>query len=129
MPINAPRPLNDVSLDVNTSSIGASPVAAVAVAPVSGYVARVVAAAGGTTTGTITISVTINNGSNITNGGLTIAAGSNARAGVIYELPLAGAGSTSGVYINEGDCIAFAPSGGGGASVPGAFTLVIRSQS
>ena len=49
--------------------------------------------------------------------------------GTVVEVALVGAGSTSGVYINEGDCITFTPSGGGGASIPGAFALVIRSQS
>jgi hypothetical protein len=129
MPLNAPRPTNDICLVESTTSIATSPVAATMIAPVSGYIERVMAAAGGTTTGTITVSVTINNGSDITNSGLTIAAGSNARAGSVLELALVGAGSTSGVYVNEGDCITFTPSGGTGASIPGAFGCVIRSQS
>jgi hypothetical protein len=104
------------------------PVAAQGIAPSSGYVERVMAAAAGTTTGTITVTVVINNGSDIANGNLTIAAGSNARAGTVVELPLVGAGTTSGVYINEGDCITFTPSGGGGSSIGGAFALVIRAQ-
>jgi hypothetical protein len=129
MTLNAPRPLNDVAVTATTASIGASPVAAAAIAPVSGYVERVGASAGGTTTGTITVAVAINNGSDIANSTLTIAAGSNARAGSVVELALVGTGTTSGVYINEGDCITFTPSGGGGASISGGFFAVIRSQS
>jgi lipopolysaccharide transport system ATP-binding protein len=119
MPINPPRPYNDVPVSAGTTSIGASPAAAAAIAPVSGYVERVMATAGGTTTGTITVAVAINGGSDIANSLVTIAAGSGARAGTVVELALVGAGSTSGVsgvYINEGDCITFTPSGGGGGA-------------
>lgn len=125
MPLIKPRPVMDVDFSCGTSSIGASPVAATAVATVSGFVQRVIAVAGGTTTGTIAVAVSINNGSDITGGGLTIAAASNARAGSVMEF--AGIGSASGVFVNEGDCIVFTPSGGGGASIQGAFALVVRS--
>jgi hypothetical protein len=36
MPINPPRPYNDVPVSAGTASIGASPAAAAAIAPVSG---------------------------------------------------------------------------------------------
>ena len=62
MPINPPRPYNDVPVSAGTASIGASPAAAAAIAPASGYVECVMAAAGGTTTGTITVAVAINGG-------------------------------------------------------------------
>ncbi|OAF05459.1 hypothetical protein AYJ54_00710 [Bradyrhizobium centrolobii] len=84
------------------------------------------AAAGGTTTGTTTVTVTINGGSDIAGGALTIAAGTGARAGSVVEF--AGVGASSGVFVNEGDCITFTASGGTGASIPGAFALVIRSM-
>lgn len=125
MPLIKPRPINDVDFSSSTSSIGATPVAGVTVATVSGFVQRVIAAAGGTTTGTIAVAVAINGGSDITAGGLTIAAGSNPRAGSVMEF--AGIGSASGVFVNEGDFISFTPSGGGGASIPGSFALVVRS--
>lgn len=125
MPLIKPRPVNDVDFAATTSSIGATPVAATAIATVSGPVQRVVAGAAGTTTGTIAVAVSINNGSDITGGGLTIAAGSNSRAGSIMEF--AGVGTASGVFVNEGDVIVFTPSGGGGATIPGAFALVVRS--
>lgn len=125
MPLVKPRPLNEGIFASNTTSIGASPVACTAIATDSGWVQRVMAAAGGTTTGTVAVSITINGGSDITAGALTIAAGTGARAGSIMEFP--GVGSSSGVFVNEGDCVTFTPSGGGGASIPGAFALVVRS--
>lgn len=124
MPISAKRPFNDVALSEMTASIGASPVAATAVAPVSGYVQRVIAAAGGTTTGTIAVAVSINGGADITGGGLTVAAGTGSRAGSVYEFSGVGAGA---IPVFEGDSITFTPSGGGGASIPGSFALVIRA--
>ena len=127
MAVTSMRPFNEEVAKASTTSIGATPVAGVAIAPTAGYVQRVMAAAGGTTTGTITVTVAINNGSDIGNAALTIAAGSNARAGSVLEMSLPGAGTTSGVFVNEGDCIVFTPSGGGGASIAGAFAAVIRT--
>ena len=125
MPLVKPRPLNDVDFAASTSSIATTPVAGVTVATVSGFVQRVVAAAGGTTTGTIAVAVSINGGSDITGGGLTVAAGTGARAGSVMEFAMVGA--SSGVFVNEGDFISFTPSGGTGATIPGAFALVVRS--
>lgn len=118
------RPFYDTPLDAQTASIGATPVAGVTVAHVAGYIQRVVAAAGGTTTGTIAIAVAVNGGSDITGGAFTIAAGTGARNGSVFELALQG---PNAVFVNEGDFISFTPSGGGGASIPGAFVAVIRA--
>jgi hypothetical protein len=126
MALQPHRPLNEAYVCESTTSIATTPVAVTAAVPASGYVQRVIAAAGGTTTGTITVAVSINGGSDIAGGTLTIAAGSSARAGTVVEFPLVGTGSTSAVYVNEGDCITFTPSGGTGSSIPGAFTLAIR---
>jgi hypothetical protein len=84
------------------------------------------ACAAGTTTGTITVAVAVNGGSDICGGGLTIAAGTGARAGSVMEF--AGVGSASGVYVAEGDCITFTASGGTGATIQGGFSLVIRAM-
>ena len=128
MALPVPRPvMNEYTLIESTTSIATTPVAASAIAPVAGYVHRVMAGATGTTTGTITVAVSINGGSDIANSTLTIAAATGARAGTVVELPLVGAGTTSGVYINEGDVVTFTPSGGTGASIGGAFALVIRA--
>jgi hypothetical protein len=127
MALPVSRPFYDVILTESTTSISLTPVGATAVAPVSGIIQRVGAAAGATSAGTITVSVTVNGGSDITGGGLTIAAGSGARNNPSFELAMVGAGTTSGVYVNEGDLITFTPSGGTTGTVPGAFFAVIRA--
>lgn len=124
MALTSNRPFSECYINESTTSIAATPVAVTAVAPVAGYVERGMAAAGGTTTGTIIVAVTINGGSDIFGSALTVAAGSNARAGSVVELPMVG---SSAVYVNEGDCITFTPSGGTGSTIPGAFALVIRA--
>jgi hypothetical protein len=116
---------DETDLQASTTSIGALPAAGCCVVTNAGYVQRVMAAAGGTTTGTVTVAVAINGGSDIANSTLQILAGSGARAGNTIELPVAV--STSAVYVNEGDYISFTPSGGGGSSITGAFSAVIRN--
>jgi hypothetical protein len=116
-------PFADVLLAESTTSVGASPVASVFVSPCAGILRKVYAAAGGTTTGTIAVAVSVNGGADVTGGALTIAAGTGARNNAGLSLPHTGA---SAVAVNEGDVITFTPSGGGGASIPGAFAAVIR---
>jgi hypothetical protein len=120
----------EVEAVCSTTSIGLSPVAACAVAANSGRIQRVTAAPGGTTTGTITITVSINGGSDICGGSLQIAPGSGPRnSGSVFEFQdNVGVGANASPYINEGDAITFTPSGGGGSSIPGAFGLIIRSN-
>jgi hypothetical protein len=125
MAMNPDRPNNEASLQASTTSIGATPVAGWTVATNAGQLQRVFASAGGTTIGTIIVAVAINGGSDITSGGLTIAAGTGARAASTYEFQT-NIGSAV-VYVNEGDIISFTPSLGGGVSVPGAFGAVIRT--
>jgi hypothetical protein len=124
MPLPTPRPLNEQSITESTTSLATSPVAVSGIATASGYIERVMAAAGGTTTGTTNVAVSINGGADIAGGNLNIPAGTGARAGNVYELGMTG---VNAVWINEGDQIAFTPSGGAGASIPGAFALVIRT--
>lgn len=121
-------PLDEVYLSEATTSIATSPVAAQVVVPAGGYVARVYANSTGTTTGTITVSVSVNGGSDICNSTLTIAAGAGNLNNPGVFLNLQGAGSTSGVRVNEGDVITFTPSGGTGSSIGGAFCVVIRKD-
>jgi hypothetical protein len=126
--MNPNRPTNEAHMVEGTTSIATTPLAAQMAVPTAGYVERLMAAATGTTTGTITVAVTINAGvTDIANSALTIAAGTGARAATVVELPLVGAGTTSGVWVNEGDVLIFTPSGGTGASIGGAFTAVIRT--
>ncbi len=122
------RPNNsEVVIAESTTSIATSPIAAYAVVPTAGYVQRCFAAAGGTTTGTITVAIAVNGGSDICNSALTIAAGSGARNNPVLELPLVGTAAGDTVFVNEGDFISFTPSGGTGSSIGGAFALVIRA--
>lgn len=121
LPVN--RPFKDIQLSESCTSIATTPVAAFFIAPTTGYIQRVLASAGGTTTGTIAVSVVVNAGSDITGGGLTIAAGTGARNNPAYTFPLTGANA---VHVIEGDFITFTPSGGTGSSIPGAFAVVIR---
>ncbi len=126
MALNKNRPLNEETITEGTTSIATTPIAAYGIAPCSGYVQRCMAGAAGTTTGTITVAVAINGGSDICNSTLTIAAGAGSIASSVVEVALMGAGTTSGVWINEGDFVSFTPSGGTGSSIGGSFTMVIR---
>jgi hypothetical protein len=124
MTVNTKRAFNDVEVDAQTASIGATPAAGFGIVPAAGYIQRVMAGAHGTTTGTITVTVTINGGSDIAAGALTIAAGTGIRPGTIIEFPMTG---PNAIFVNEGDCITFTPSGGGGAAIGGAFAAIVRA--
>jgi hypothetical protein len=115
------RPLNRVYLNEYTTSIATTPVAMYFVVPVSGYLREVIGATAGTTTGTITLAVAQNGGSDLTSGGLTIAAGSGYTPST-YVFPMSGANA---VFVNSGDVITVTPSGGTGSSIPGAVTVVM----
>lgn len=124
MALPVPRPVNEAALCESTTSIATTPVAVTAVVTTAGYIQRGMAAAGGTTTGTIAVAVSVNGGADIFGGRLTVAAGTGARNGGVVELPMVG---SSAVFVQEGDCISFTPSGGTGAGVSGAFAVVIRT--
>jgi hypothetical protein len=116
----------EITVMCSSPSIGTNPVSAVGAVPAKGFIERITAAPGGTTTGTITIAVAINGGATIDGGNLTIPAGSNARAGTVFESALGVGGATGAAIVTEGDTITFTPSGGGGVNIPGAFAAVIR---
>jgi len=115
--------LQEIFLAEGTTSIATTPVAAVMISPINGYISALLASAGGTTTGTIAVAVTINGGSDITNSLLTIAAGTGARNNPSLGLAKVG---TKQFAVSEGDVITFTPSGGTGASIPGAFAAILR---
>ena len=123
MSVPTKRPFNESHIHVQSSSIATTPVDALVIATVTGYVQRGFAGSGGTTTGTITVAVEINGGSDIFGGALTIAAGAGNANNPAVELPLTG---SNVAFVTEGDVIKFVPSGGTGSSIPGAFGLVIR---
>ncbi len=120
MALPTPRPFADTALVESTTSIATSPVPASVIAPRAGLIERVMAGAAGATTGTIAVAVSINGGPDITNGNLTIPAGSGGPGSVLEFATLDAA------HVNEGDVITFTPSGGTGSNVGGAFALVIR---
>jgi hypothetical protein len=122
--MNARPVLDETDHQAQTTSIATAPVAASCVITNAGYISRLTAAAGGTTTGTISVSVSVNGGSDITGGNLTVAAGTGARNGGVLELPVA---IGTCYFVNEGDQVSFVASGGTGASIPGAFGLVVRN--
>ena len=124
MALSTPRPFNELSLAESTTSIAASPVAMLFAAPCHGYLQRGSAVSGGTTTGTITVAVTVNGGSDVFAGALTIAAGTGPVNNGSVTLPLTG---VNAVFVKEGDAIVATPSGGTGASISGAVTLTFRS--
>lgn len=126
MALQPPRPYNECYLCEGTTSIATTPVIVTITAPVAGYVERIAVSAGGTFTGTITTTVKINGGADICGGNFTLAAQTGSVNGAVFELALVGAGTTSGVYVNEGDNIVLTPSGGTGATIQGGYTVVIR---
>ena len=117
----------EYTLSEGTTSIATSPVAAQVVVPAGGYVRRVYANATGTTTGTITVAVAVNGGSDICGGGLQIAAGAGNLNVAGFDLQPYGATNPQ-VRVVEGDVVTFTPSGGTGASIGGSFTAVIRQS-
>jgi hypothetical protein len=123
MPLPVNSPFADVAAQASTPSIATSPVAAVSVATESGYVEAGIASAAGAFTGTVDVAVSINGGADIFGGNFKLPAQTGPAPGVVEPLPLVGANS---VFVNQGDNITFTPSGGTGATIAGAFALVIR---
>jgi co-chaperonin GroES (HSP10) len=111
LPVN--RPYNEMVAYARTTSIGASPVAIKAAAPMKGSLQRVVVHSEGASTGTITI---------------TVAVGATTVGTVVFTggADVTAVGEFSLVNVNEGDVITFTPSGGGGATIAGNFQAVIR---
>src|ERR1700761_7240541 len=101
MPLTINRPLKDADTVVGfTSSIAATPVAAVGLVMNAGTIERVGGVAAGITTGTITVTVSTAVG---TVGTFTIAAGTNSTGSAEFG-PL-----TANAFVNEGDIITFTP--------------------
>jgi hypothetical protein len=124
---NVSRPKRiEVSLTEGTTSIASSPIAAQVIAPISGVIARVVVAASGTFTGTINVTVSVNGGADVTSGNLNLPAQTGSVNGVTWESPVYSV--ADGFHVNEGDIIVLTPSGGTGASIGGAFTVVLRNH-
>jgi hypothetical protein len=118
LPVNEPN--NEAVVSCKTASVGTSPVAAYAVAPVKGRIVRTFAVLEGTiTTAAAAIAVAINGGANI--GALSVPVGGAGTAA-------GDAPSAAGVAkdVQEGDVISFTPSGATGTSIAATFHAVIR---
>lgn len=126
LPVN--YPLDEIYLNEGTTSIATTPVAMQFISPVNGYLVRGYVGSTGVTTGTITVAVKINGGSDVFNSTLTLAAGTGPANNPGVTIPLVGAGTTSGVVVSEGDVIVATPSGGTGSTIGGTVTLVIRKD-
>lgn len=119
LPVN--EPLNEIAVWCQTTSIGATPVAASSVCPVRGRIVRTFAAisGSGTSTGSGTVAVTTT--------------GSASDIGALI-VPIGAAGTTASDSpsggttraVNEGDFITFTPASAGGANVVGVFCAIIR---
>jgi hypothetical protein len=118
LPVNEPN--NEQTVTCKTASVGTSPAAAYAVAPIKGRIVRTYGVLEGTiSTAPAAIAVAINGGSNI--GSLSIPVGTAGTAA-------SDAPSATGVSkdVMEGDVISFTPSGATGATIPATFHAVIR---
>ncbi len=120
MPIQENRPLSEVYLNCQTTSVGATPVAARAVSPVRGRVIKIYSVLGGAiTTADATVTGSIG-GTAITGGALTITASGSAAGDVDVAVP------TGANFVNEGEEIRLTPAGASGASIPCFFTILIE---
>jgi hypothetical protein len=129
MALHGIRPwTREIPVDAQSTSLTTNPVAAAAIAPVSGYIVRCGAGITGANASIVTVAVAINGGTDICGGNLTIASSTStaARNNPLFEIPEIGAGTTSGVKIEEGDVITFTPSGSTSAAAAGAFVAVIH---
>ena len=116
MALPEPHPLSEVQVMAFTSSLGSTPVAAYARAPVRGKVLKVGIVQSGAVTGTATVTTAIN-GAAVAGGAVTVTAGA---AGSHFSATPSALND-----VNEDDVISFTPAGATGA-VSGHCYAVIR---
>lgn len=120
LPVN--HPLSEVRTEVQTTSIGGTPVACYTDVPVRGVITKLsLVAQGVITTADCTITVAINGTTNTALAG-TLPVASAAAGQIATWVP------TSAVYVNENDVITFTPSGASGASIGGKFAVYVRAN-
>jgi len=116
------RPFNEVRSEVQTTSIGGTPVAAYTDAPCRGLITKLsLVAQGAITTADCAIAVAIN-GTNNTALAFTLPVASAAAGQIVTAIP------TAAVYVNEDDVIKFTPSGASGSTIGGKFAVYVRAQ-
>lgn len=121
MALPNPHPtLKEQTVGCHTASSGATPIAAVTLAPFRGQIVKVKAILAGTLTGDATVTVAIN-GTTVTGGTLTLTA-SGSVVGTLFT-----ATPTAANNVNEDDAISFTPASGTGTTIPCTFLAVIRA--
>lgn len=120
MALTENRPLTEVYVNCQTSSVGTTPIVARTIAPVRGRILKVYSVLGGVITAadaTVTVAI---NGTTVTGGAITIAQSGSAANDVDVAVP------TALNFVNEGDAISFTPAGATGSSIPAFFTAIIE---
>jgi hypothetical protein len=120
MPLQENRPLREVYVNCQTTSVATTPVVARCVSPVRGRILKIYSVLGGVITAadaTVTASIA---GTAITGGALTITQSGSAAGDVDSAVP------TAANIVNEGDEIRLTPAGATGASIPAFFTILIE---
>lgn len=114
------HPLSEVVVTAHSPSVGASPIAAITVAPVRGKVVKVgCVLVSGVSTSNLLVTTSIGSTA-ITGGGFTITASGSVAGSMGSAKP------TGGNTVVEGDYITFTPSVAAGTTVPATFYAVIR---
>jgi hypothetical protein len=114
------HPVNEVTVQAFSRSIGASPEAAYIRAPFRGRVLKVGCVTQGAITTADAAIATAINGSEITGGAITVTVAGAAAGQLFSALP------TAAREVNEDDVVSFTPSGASGASIGGQMFAVIR---
>jgi hypothetical protein len=121
LPVNFP--LDTQTPQAYSSSVGASPIAAVLSSPGFGTIQGFDCTLAGTLTGTATVTVT-----NVTQG-LTIGTLTLTAAGSVIGSNFTGTPATSSVAgVNAQDTIEFLSASGTGTSIPATFSITIRNN-
>ena len=113
------HPVNEVTVQAFSRSIGASPEAAYVRAPFRGRVLKVGCVTQGAITTADAAIATAINGTAISGGAITVTV-AGAAAGQLSALP------TAARDVNEDDVISFTPSGASGATIGAQMFAVIR---
>jgi hypothetical protein len=114
------HPVNEVTVQAFSRSIGASPEAAYIRAPFRGRVLKVGCVTQGAITTADAAIATAINGTTITGGAISVTVAGAAAGQLFSALP------TAARDVNEDDVISFTPSGASGASIGAQMFAVIR---
>lgn len=120
MAITELHPISEAVVYAHSASVGASPIAALAIAPFRGTIRKVgCVLVSGVSTSNLLVSTAIN-GTAITGGGFSVTASGSVAGSMGSAVP------TGANKVNEDDYITFTPSVAAGTAVPATFFAVIR---